>query len=249
MIDIHCHIMPGFDDGAASLNDALKMARIAVSSGVRGIAVTPHFPGNRESLASLNRMVQQYKARKQAVKNAGIPLQLCLGAEILCLPETVDMARSKQLPTLGNTNYLLTEFYFDESYAQMDTRLAALADCGYRPVIAHPERYEAVQRDPRILEDWFRKGYVIQLNKGSILGAFGAKPERTATLALQYGLAHVIASDAHSPHRRTTDMGQVRDVVRRQFGPEYAALLLAKNRARLVRGEAMVPTGETFSVL
>jgi len=249
VIDIHCHILPGFDDGAASLSDALKMARIAVNSGVKGIAVTPHFPGTRESLASLNRMIQQYKTLQQAVKSAGIPLQLCLGAEILCLPETVDMAKAKELPTLGKTDYLLTEFYFDESYAQMDNRLAALSDWGYRPVIAHPERYQAVQRDPRILEDWFRKGYVIQLNKGSILGAFGPKPERTATLALQYGLAHIIASDAHSPYRRTTDMGRVLDVVRRQFGPEYAALLLVKNPARLVRGEPMVPAGETFSVL
>ena len=249
MIDIHCHILPGFDDGAANVSDALKMARIAVNSGVKGIVVTPHFPGKTESLSSLNRMVQQYKLLKQGVKSAGIPLQLCLGAEILCLPETVDMAREKRLPTLGATNYLLTEFYFDESYGQMDSRLASLADCGYRPVIAHPERYEAVQRDPRILEDWFSKGYVIQLNKGSVLGAFGVKPERTATLALQYGLAHVIASDAHSPYRRTTEMGPVLDLVRRQFGPEYAAVLLAKNPARLVRGEDMVPTGETFSVL
>ena len=241
MIDIHCHILPDFDDGARNLQESLTMARLAAESGVAGIIATPHFRGEKSSLTMLPALLENYRKLSQAIRQEGIPVSLLPGAEILCLPQTAELARDGSLPTLGDTQYLLTEFFFDEPGSRISGMLRSLADCGYKPVIAHPERYEAVQENPGLLESWFREGYVIQLNKGSILGAFGPRPERTADIALYHGFAHLIASDAHSCVRRTTSMHQLRHHLPEKCPPEYIRILLEENPAHLIRNQDMVP--------
>lgn len=241
MIDIHCHILPNFDDGATDLREALAMARLAADSGVTGIVATPHFRGEPESLSSLPRLLETYQLLSQAIRKENLPIALLPGAEILCLPETPELAQSQSLPTIGNTRYLLTEFFFDESPSYINSMLRSLADWGYKPVIAHPERYHAVQQDPGLMETWFREGYVIQLNKGSILGAFGHRPERTADIALHHGFAHIIASDAHSCVRRTPSMHALRLRLQKKCLPEYTHILLEKNPLRLIRNLDMEP--------
>ena len=240
MIDIHCHILPDYDDGAADLDEALKMALLAVRSGVTDIIATPHFPGRLPELEHLPIMEQRLNQLQSALKEASIDLNVHPGAEVLCLPETVVLADNGQLPTLANTNYVLTEFYFGESFAYMDEALSQIALCGYRPVVAHPERYEVIRRDPRLLQRWARLGYVLQLNKGSVLGAFGPGPEHTANDILAMGLAHLFASDAHSSHRRTTQMDALRAWVEERCDSHYAHILLDENPRRLLHGRPMV---------
>ncbi len=243
MIDIHCHILPGFDDGARDFPEALAMVRMALDSGVTGIVATPHFRGEQRSLNYVGALLDRFHRLEQAVQDAGLPLTLYPGAEILCLPQTLELARRRELPTLGETNYLLCEFYFDEQITFMDHMLDGLADCGYIPVIAHPERYHAIQDDPRHLERWFARGYLIQLNKGSLLGAFGYEEQRTADWIIAKGLAHLVASDAHSAIRRTTDMGLLRQRLLDRVPEAYVRVLTQINPARLVRGEEMYRMG------
>ncbi len=241
MIDIHCHILPSFDDGSADLDESLAMAQIAATSGTRGIIATPHFRGEEASLAMLPKLLSRYRRLESALARTGIPVTLYPGAEVLCLPQTLRLARQHELPTLADTNYLLVEFYFEEPQAYMDDMLAALADCGYRIVVAHPERYAAVQRDPLIASGWFRRGYVLQLNKGSLLGAFGPKVHYTAATLLEDGLVHLIASDAHSIARRTTDMRPLRQWLSQECPEAYSRILLEENPRRLVSGETLLP--------
>ena len=242
MLDIHCHILPGFDDGAADVSESVQMARMAVESGVTGIVVTPHFRGEPDSLRALNRLVNRYERLIQEVSRENIPLRLFPGAEILCLPETPDMASRRELPTLGNTDYLLVEFFFNESVTYMNNMLRDLSRYGHHPVIAHPERYEGVQEDPAVMEYWFGQGYVLQLNKGSILGSFGPEPQDAAMAALDMRLAGLIASDAHSPNRRTTDLSHLRRWLLERYPRDYVHLLLEENPGRLLRDQDMVPT-------
>lgn len=239
MIDIHCHILPGYDDGSAGLAESLDMARMALESGVTGIVATPHFRGEPRSLNDVTRLISRLRWLDEAIRDAGLPLGLYPGAEVLCLPQTVDMARRRELPTLGDTDYVLTEFFFNENFEYMDDILSDIAGTGYRPVIAHPERYEEIQRDPRIVEAWFRKGYRIQLNKGSILGSFGYQEQLTADWILSNGLAHMVASDAHGANRRTTDMRELRQRLQEKLPAAYVKVLMEVNPSRLLRGEDM----------
>ena len=241
MVDIHCHILPRFDDGSSSLDESLAMARMAVQSGVTDIVATPHFPGQESSLRQIGKLLDRYEELSQAIAREGIPLTLHPGAEILCMADTVDLAARKLLPTIGDTPYFLTEFFFDEHYSFMDEMLQSLAKAGYIPVVAHPERYDAIQREPLILDRWFRRGYVLQLNKGSLLGAFGSRVRRTAHAIVDAGLAHVIASDAHSASHRTPHMGPLTDWLEHHLEPGYARILTEENPRRLIRGETMVP--------
>ena len=242
MIDIHCHILPMIDDGASDLAESVALARLAVSSGVTGIIATPHLQGDWQGLELIPKLLSRYESLNKILAWQKIPLTLYHGAEILCTPDTVSIARQKLFPTLGDSNYLLTEFFFNESAEFMSKTLSALADCGYRPVIAHPERYDAVQRSPQLIEKWFFQGLVIQLNKGSLLGAFGPEVEEAAHWILSSGLAHAIASDAHSSRRRTTDMMELRRFLQDNCPPRYVQVLLEENPARIVANQSMVPT-------
>lgn len=243
MVDIHCHILPGVDDGAESLEEALEMASIAAACGVTDIATTSHFRGDGEEQGTLELFARRCRLLEDTLKKERIPLRLHLGAEVLCLYETIDLARAGELPTISDTDYVLCEFFFDASYEYMDEILDAIAAEGYRPVIAHPERYGTIQRAPRRIQPWFRRGYVIQVNKGSILGAFGGRVQDTARWLLDTGFVHMIASDAHSSRHRTTDMSRLRRWLLAHYPEDYAHLLLKENPARLLRGEDMAPVG------
>lgn len=241
MVDIHCHILPNFDDGAEHLSESVAMAHMAADSGVTAIVATPHFPGKASSLQRIPDLLERYDRLRRAIEEERIPIKLYPGAEILCLPETPKLAERNALPTLGNTSYILAEFYFNESFAYMDRMLDALSGAGYTPVAAHPERYGAIQRNPRLLEQWFLKGYILQINKGSILGSFGMHVQDAATEILEMGLAHLIASDAHGTLRRTPHMGALKHWLASHCEPEYAQVLLERNPLRLIEGREMVP--------
>ncbi len=239
MIDIHCHILPDFDDGASDLDEALEMTEMAANSGVTDIIATPHFRGELDFLDNQIIIERRFQTLSSAIRQAGIPVRLHLGAEILCLPETAKLAASHQLPTLANTSYTLIEFYFNESFSFMDDMLFRIAECGYKPVIAHPERYNTIQRDPALLHRWIDLGYVLQLNKGSILGDLGYRAEQTANEILSMGLAHVFASDAHHGYTRTPHMGSLRHWVSEFCDPGYAEALLRENPERILRNQSL----------
>lgn len=240
-MDLHCHILPGADDGARDLGEALEMLCIARDSGVTEIAATPHFPGNRQSLPRLKDIYARFRLLRKTAREERIDVTLYPGAEVLCLPQTPELAREGMLPTLGDSRCVLLEFYFDTPAREMDLLLEEIARWDYLPVIAHPERYEAVQEDPRIIRDWFSRGYVIQLNKGSVLGAFGYRVQKTAQWLLLGGLVHLVASDAHSPRQRTPDMGRLRQELENLVSMDYVYVLLEENPARLIRGQGVVP--------
>lgn len=241
MIDIHCHILPEVDDGAYSLEESLRMARLAAGSGVGDVFATSHFPGHREALDMLPRMMDQLALLKGALEREKIGLRVHPGAEILCLPGTAELAERKWLPTLGISDYVLVEFYFDAQRTFMDESLWILRRNGYRPVVAHPERYEAVQADPRMALRWFEQGYVLQVNKGSPLGAFGSRARRSAERLLEWGVVHVLASDAHGSGRRTPDMEPLADWCWENLGEQYTEILLQENPGRILKNQPMRP--------
>ena len=151
-----------------------------------------------------------------------------------------ELLKSNQLVTLAGSDYLLVEFFFDEDLAYMDDMLSAIAAQGLTPVIAHPERYEAVQNTPYIIERWFAGGYIIQVNKGSILGRLGRRAAATANWILARGLAHAVASDAHSSVVRTPRMGQLRDHLATHYSPDYAHILLEHNPLCILKNEPVL---------
>ncbi len=242
MTDIHCHILPGVDDGADSLETALQMVRIAAQSGVRAMIATPHcgHPGNPVQNYIGPELARQFQQLYSAVKQAGIGISLFPGAEVLCTEDTPALLEAGKLLTLAGSRYLLTEFFFDEDESFMNRQLEAIRALGAIPVIAHPERYGAVQEDRLLAERWFARGYILQLNKGSILGNLGARAQSCAHQLLSQGLAHVIASDAHGTAQRSPNMRPLEDVLPSLCPETYADILLRKNPRRICKDRPVI---------
>lgn len=239
MIDLHCHILPGVDDGSPDAETSLSMARHAAESGVTAIAVTPHcnLPGFRRNYRG-----PDYRRRlndlRELLTQENIPLRLYSGAEVFADPSNIrTLIEQHELITLGGSRYLLVEFDFGLPGSVLLRTLEAIAQRGLVPVVAHPERYDAVQRDPGLAAWCFSRGMLLQLNKGSLLGLLGSRAEDTALHLLSHGLAHLIASDAHDDRFRTTGFRSLLPVLKPICHPDYIALLLHGNPRRILRDE------------
>ena len=240
MIDLHCHILPGVDDGAGSLDDACRMARLAAESGVSVIVATPHcnLPNQTPNYRSAE-LYQQFNNLNQVFREQKIPVQVLPGAEVFARDNLEELLAGHRVNTLNRSHYLLTEFYFGEPANVLSSALRSVRRAGYIPVVAHPERYEAVQQDPGLAVGWFRDGYIIQLNKGSILGRLGSGAKHCAMWLLDHGFAHVIASDAHSPEYRTTYMKTLTNLLLDYYPEEYVRLLLVDNPQRIIEDRSI----------
>lgn len=235
MIDIHCHILPNFDDGSSEIRESIEMAAIACDSGITDIVCTPHVRcGDDNPVNVMSDIKALYDSLVSAVNDAEIPIRLHMGAEILLLPGTTTFIERKLLPSIAGGDYILVEFPFDAPSEYILSMLKKVKAAGYRPIIAHPERYSVSRREPGLLPELFDRGYILQINKGSILGSFGSRIRATAIEMLDHGLCHVIASDAHSMQSRTPDMRRVLEFLSDRYDPEYIALLLDENPQRII---------------
>lgn len=204
MIDLHAHILPGLDDGPASLDAAVAMARIAVAAGTRAIATTSHVNrGFGLRPADLERARSALAAR---LAEEEIELELLAGGEIAPdrLPRLDDAAL--RAFALGGGPYVLLECPFAPVGTTMEPLVAGLRARGFEVLLAHPERSATFQRDLDRLAALVDRGALAQVTTGALTGDFGTTAGRAATAMLERGLVHVLASDAHSPVHRPPDL-------------------------------------------
>ncbi|MBK1646553.1 capsular biosynthesis protein [Thiocapsa imhoffii] len=226
MIDLHCHLLPGIDDGSPDLSTSLEMARIALSDGITTTACTPHiYPGLYENRAEGIRAA--IGALRQALAEADLPLNLTEGADIQLAPEMIPGLRQGTHPTLNGTRYFLFEpphhtvpVHFQES----------IHDClafGFVPVITHPERLTWLDAEHY---PWFvqaaRQGAWIQLTAGALTGRFGRTPKYWGERMLDEGLVHILATDSHETRHRPPILSEGRDAAVRWVGAEEAERLV-----------------------
>lgn len=241
MTDIHCHLLPRLDDGAKTPEIAFEMASRAVATGTRQIVCTPHCTtGDPDMHRRLMRIRRAVEVLNYVFKEKQLPVTLYAGAELLCNDRLLETLEKKESLTWAGSRYLLIEFSFDTPLSRIEEAANVVRQSGYVPVLAHPERYTGIWKNPDCMAVWFYSGYVLQLDKDSVLGRFGNRCARTADWALRHGVAHVIASDAHDTRMRTTDLEIVRQYVAGHYSPGYADLLLRRNLARIVKNKVLV---------
>lgn len=240
MVDIHAHIIPGIDDGAADESEALLMAEAAVESGVEILTATPH--SNSAEFPNLfgRGLYSAFRELKKAVDENLIPLNLCFGMEIMASADMVQKLKAGQLVTLNRSRYPLIEFPFDAGFQSVRAALDGLIKAGYTPVVAHPERYYCIQREPSNAETLRDDGCLLQLNKGSVSGGFGEDSRKCAFELLRGGLINVVASDAHSSEMRTTSMYGIQQTLTELIGMSGASLLLGENPIKILSDERII---------
>lgn len=245
LVDIHCHLLPDIDDGAADWDESLAMARMAVADGICSIVVTPHQLGNfgQNDGASIRARCAELQA---FLDQHHVDLEVLPGADVRIEPELVAKIRRGEVVSLADQRrHVLLELPH-ELYLPMEGMLADLRAAGLAGVLSHPERNLGILQRPRIVESLVDAGCLMQVTAGSLMGTFGPQSQRLAETLVADGLVHFIATDAHGAKSRRPLLARAFDRVAQLAGDQAAVELCSENPIRVLDGER-VPAGRRRS--
>ncbi|WOX04849.1 tyrosine-protein phosphatase [Microbulbifer pacificus] len=235
MIDLHCHLLPGIDDGARDLEQALVLARASVADGITHCVATPHIHTGRfpNTLSSITKAFNQLR---EALAEEGIPLQLGMSAEIRLSEEILNMVLLKQVPYLGDwedERVLLLELPHSHIPPGTEQLIRWLRKQKVRPMIAHPERNKDVMRDFNKVLPLVREGCLFQVTAGAVAGHFGEPAQERAIQLLEQDLVTILATDAHHEVRRPPVLNTGRLAAEEIVGEEKAWQLVRENPGKI----------------
>lgn len=221
MIDLHCHLLPGIDDGAPDLETSLEMARIAVADGITVTACTPHImPGVYDNTGpDIKRRIAELQAE---FDTRGIALKLVCGADTHIAPDMNQGLKDGRIPSLNDTRYFLFEPPHHVPPPRLEYAVFDSMSAGYHPIITHPERLHWIDSHYESIVRLAKAGAWIQLTCGAITGNFGKRPTYWSERMMDEGLVHIIATDAHNLRNRKPVMSKARDMVAERLGEQAA---------------------------
>jgi len=229
MIDIHCHILPGVDDGSPSWEITAEMCRMAAEDGIRHMVATPH--ADERFFYDRSR----YEGMLRKLKNVGCGIKFSLGCDFhFSFDNIEDAVLHPRRYTIGGSPYLLVEFSDFGSMPAIREGLFRLANSGLKPIITHPERNLALLEAPEKVVELAKDGCLIQVTANSLTGYWGVRSQRMAEMLLKKDAIHVIASDAHDPVNRPPLLSQAFDRVCRLAGQHVAHALFVDNPGAVV---------------
>ncbi|MDD5088778.1 MAG: hypothetical protein PHI18_08270 [bacterium] len=242
MYDIHNHVLPGLDDGAATMDESLRMLASAARQGITHVACTPH--GTDRANEETDRLFQSvFLHVKEAAKRGGIPVELALASELML---GADILRTLQLPMAtfhGAGRYCLIEFPWETPFEILLNAVKSLSRIGVHPVIAHYERYERAARNPEQVERVRHAGAVITLDAGSLVGQFGGAMTRRARQLLNWKGVDVLASDAHNADTHGFYLQRGCDAAAEILGEANARKLVIDHPRMIWEGESWTGSG------
>jgi protein-tyrosine phosphatase len=231
MIDTHCHLLTGLDDGPRSFNDSIRMARRLSETGVELVVCTPHY--NARFPTAVAAAAAALERLGDALSALQIPLGLRLAAELdpaSAVSASPGEIRSRRLAA----RHVLVELVPATTPEQIDRVVSRLAELELAPVFAHPERCRALQKQPGLLDGARSGGALVQVVAGSLIPSARAAVGEAAWLLVESGRADLVASDAHRPESGRLRLGPLAAEIVRRFGPDAAAELLTDAPARLL---------------
>jgi protein-tyrosine phosphatase len=235
MVDIHCHILPGLDDGADSMETAVKMAEMAAADGITHIVGTPHSNDRYPFDPQLIRA----RCEELQAKFAG-RIQFATGCDFHLSYENLQDIRDKPAKyTINQKDYLLVELADYAIPPSMEQTLHQLHLAGLRPIITHPERNPLVRANPDRLHKWVNQGCYVQVTAGSLLGRFGPSSKQSAEKWLAEDCIHFIASDAHNTSSRPLKLRDAFDKVAGYKGDRVAQMLFTENPLAAFEGRQL----------
>ena len=231
LYDIHCHILPGVDDGAKNMDIALALIEKEIEAGVETIILTPHFrkemfePDMEDIWNAYDELL--YETRYKNIR-------LYLGCEFHANMEMVETLDNDLRPTLADSRYVLTEFAHNSTRAFMKERADALLMSGSRPIIAHIERYRATRKDFDLIEDLIEMGCEVQVNADAIIGRDGLGAQRFCKKLMQEDMLHYVGSDTHNLRGRAPHLGECCEYLKKHMGRLYKSRIMRDNPSKIV---------------
>ncbi|HMD30991.1 MAG TPA: CpsB/CapC family capsule biosynthesis tyrosine phosphatase [Candidatus Acidoferrales bacterium] len=235
MVDIHCHLLPGLDDGPETMEESVEMAEMAMADGITHIVATPHANDVYEYDDERNRAL----CRELAGKLDG-RLQLSTGCDFHLSFDNLEAAAvSPKRFTINQTNYLLIEFADFALPPFLDETLARLQEAGLKLIITHPERNPLLRTKQERLRGWIESGCYVQVTAHALVGRFGSAAERSALGLLDRNWVHFVSSDAHNILGRPPRLRRTFEFVSARRGPEVAQALFHDNPLAVWNGEPL----------
>ncbi len=235
MIDIHCHILPGLDDGPDAAEMSFEMAEMAIADGITHVIGTPHASPDH---AFIPELVKQRRDELQAAFEGR--LTLATGCDFhLSFENLRDIEHKPTRFTLNQKNYLLVEFADFSIPPSMDQALHGLHLAGLRPIVTHPERNPLIRAKPERLYRWLRQGCYVQITAQSLSGRFGKAAQEVAQELMRMRAVHFIASDAHNVTSRPLRLKETYDLVSKNYGEDVAQAVLIDNPLAAFEGKSL----------
>lgn len=236
MIDLHCHLLPGIDDGPKTMQEAVDMAMRAVDEGIHHAVVTPHIqPGCYDNDRESIRLV--YETFKQELQQRNIPLSTGMAAEVRVCGELPQMIIGNKVPFLGkwqDKNVILLEFPHDHVPIGAEKLVQWLQTRNILPLIAHPERNQGILRQPAKIEPFIELGCLLQITASSVCGLFGAASRDLALQLIEEDVVTVMASDAHNLLKRQPALKAAVDILAPYFGEERVMKLVVDHPSVII---------------
>jgi len=237
MIDLHSHVLPGFDDGAKDWDMAVEMCRIAAADGITQMAATPHIkegiydPEKKTIMAAVAELNQRI--------SGSLDLEILLGADVHFSAELPMKVGMGSIPLINNRNYLLLELPANAIPLGLRQLIFELRLRGVFPILTHPERNTAIQGQEERLREFINGGALVQITAMSLTGEFGAAAKKSAERMIGLNLVHNMASDAHSTEVRPPVLSAAVAQVSRMAGAGVAEMLVSTIPAAIVRGDTV----------
>jgi len=243
-VDIHCHCLPGIDDGPATMSEAIELCRALVSDGIGTVAATPHQLGRFDSLNDANQIREAVRLVNEKLYDNDIDLCVLPGADVRVDERTCGLLRADKIMTVGDGGrYLMLELPA-EVLIDIEPLLIELGRVNIRAIISHPERCRVIARGPHILEKWLEHSASLQITAGSLLGEFGPAAQQAAWSFLQRGWAQIVATDAHDICRRRPRMTAAFECIANESGRQVARNLCIENPMRILQGAPLPGVSE-----
>lgn len=236
MIDFHSHILPNIDDGSRSIEETFNLINEAKNVGFDGIVSTSHYIEDYYETNTPEREVW-INAIYENLRAKNIDVNLYLGNEIYLSENLIKLLEEGKASTINDTSYVLFEMPLNAEPLNLYDIVYEMLQYKLVPILAHPERYSYVQKEPELIEDLIQKGVLMQSNYGSILGQYGKEIQKTANLLLEHNFIHFLGSDVHKTGRIYTNIEEIKKQLRKIISEEKLEELTERNAEKVLKNE------------
>ena len=236
MKDIHSHLLYGIDDGSDSIDESIKLLKEMKNKGVDELVLTPHYVEGSKYNCNNKSKKELFKEFKKRVEEENIDVKLYLGNEVFITPRFIELLKKDEIRTLNNSKYLLFEFPLNHVYKNTAEIISELVSNGCVPILAHPERYPIFKHHPEILEEYLRKGVLMQGNLTSLFDVYGKDAKKTLIYFLKKKWITFLGSDTH--HKVQFDAKKLeKKLLKITKDKEYVNNLLYNNFDKVINDE------------
>ncbi|MCI9039307.1 MAG: capsular biosynthesis protein [Clostridia bacterium] len=233
MIDVHCHILPGIDDGSRSIEESMEMIKEAYEAGFTNIISTSHYIEESYNVPKARRQ-ELIDMLNSKIEQEGMKIKIYNGAEAYITPNLAELIKAEELPTMNGTKYLLMELPMHNQILNLESIVSKVINQGITLIIAHPERYDIVQKNYKVLNELADMGVLFQANYGSCIGQYGKEAEKTLKKLLKANRISFFGTDCHRAGSVYEKMPEILKKLEKMIGKEKLEELTTINPQKLL---------------